>query len=113
MSEIVHKLRRPVEFEGKTYEELKFDLETLTGRDFREAKRLVSKPGEVVGVLTMDAEVAAYLVAKAAKVPVELFDYIPAPDYAYLTQTSINFLLVSGFSELEARQMKNAKAAAE
>ena len=39
MSNVVHKLLRPVKFEDKTYEMIPLDLDSLSGRDIKEAKK--------------------------------------------------------------------------
>nr|DAN99537.1 MAG TPA: tail assembly chaperone protein [Caudoviricetes sp.] len=111
MSNVVHKLLRPVKFEDKTYEMIPLDLDSLSGRDIKEAKKEfeLANPQKVSFVLSADSDFAAYLAARASKLPVELFDYIPAPDYVVITQTVINFLLLSGFGEAEARIIQQAK----
>ena len=39
MSNVVHKLLRPVKFEDKNYEMIPLDLDSLSGRDIKEAKK--------------------------------------------------------------------------
>ena len=103
-----HQLKKEVTFEDKVYKELDLDFDGLTGRDVREAKKASDRPDKIVPVLAMDTEFAAALAAKAAKVPVELMDFLSAPDYMAVTQATVNFLVVSGFSAEEAGQMKAA-----
>ena len=45
----------------------------------------LANPQKVSFVLSADSDFAAYLAARASKLPVELFDYIPAPDYVVIT----------------------------
>ena len=44
MSEIIHTLSRPFEFEGKKYEFLTFDFDKLSGKDLREIRRAFDNP---------------------------------------------------------------------
>lgn len=115
MQNVVHKLLRPVEFEDKTYEVIALDLESLSGRDIREAKKAfeLQNPAKVSMVLSADTEFAVFLAARASKLPVELFDYVSAPDYIAITQTVINFLLFSGLGEQEAKLITQAKKTVE
>ena len=39
LSNVVHKLLRPVKFEDKNYEMIPLDLDSLSGRDIKEAKK--------------------------------------------------------------------------
>lgn len=114
MSEIIHTLAKPVQFEGKTYESLVLDFDSLTGRDIKEAKKRFDTLGvRVTPILAMDTEFAAYVAARAAKVPVEIFDYIPAADYVSITQMVVNFFMTSGLFKNETREMIEAKEGAE
>lgn len=116
MNEIIHTLAKPVQFEEKTYETLVLDFDSLTGRDIKEAKKRFDNLGvRITPVLAMDTEFAAYVAARAAKVPVEVFDYITASDYVAVTQMVINFFMNSGLfkNEIEAREMLKAKESAD
>ena len=106
---VVHKLLRPVAFEDKTYDMIPLDLDSLSGRDIKEAKKEfdLANPRKVSMVLSADTDFAA------SKLPVELFDYIPAPDYVAITQAVINYLLFSGWAEAEAQAIKQAKLTVE
>ena len=112
---VVHKLLRPVAFEDKTYDMIPLDLDSLSGRDIKEAKKEfdLANPRKVSMVLSADTDFAAFLAARASKLPVELFDYIPAPDYVAITQAVIYYLLFSGWAEAEAQAIKQAKLTVE
>ncbi len=111
MNSKVYKLTRPVEFEGETYKELHLDFEAMTGRDIVAAKKEyeLKNPLAQKTVLAMDTDFAACFVARAAKVPAALLDYVTAPDYVGLTQEAINFLLFSGLLSAEFQEMKKAR----
>lgn len=71
MSNVVHKLLRPVKFEDKNYEMIPLDLDSLSGRDIKEAKKEfeLANPQKVSFVLSADSDFAAYLAARASKLP--------------------------------------------
>ncbi len=84
---------KPFEFEGEKIEELEFDLETLTGEDLSKAKRNFLADGRVFSyIITADQDYAAYVLAIAAKKPIEFFKQMPARDYARLTMLVTAFL---------------------
>lgn len=84
---------KPYEFEGKTYNELEFDLEGMKGSDFAEAKKQFAKMGNFAAVPSADSEFCAVLLSRLAKVPLEFFEGLPVKDYCALTQSVSNFLL--------------------
>ena len=73
--------------------ELEFDLESLTGEDLSKAKRQFLADGQVpTFIITADQDYAAYVLAVAAKKPIEFFKQMPARDYARLTTLATAFL---------------------
>lgn len=90
-----YEFRKPYLFEGKEYKVVELDLENMTGKDFADAKRSWSKEGGFSAMPAMDSEFAARVAAKAAKLPIEFFEQMPAGDYCRVTQAVVNFLLVS------------------
>lgn len=90
---MVYTFEKPYEFEGKTYNELEFDLEGMKGADFAAAKRQFAKSGSFVAVPTADSEFCAVLLARLTKQPLEFFESLPVKDYCSLTQSVSNFLL--------------------
>lgn len=85
MSEIIHTLSRPFEFEGKKYEFLTFDFDKLSGKDLREIRRSFENPGRPVAMLAMDEEFLMLTAAKAAQVPYEFMDALPLADVIAIT----------------------------
>lgn len=86
-------LSKPYAFEGKEYTELDLDLDALTGRDVALSKREWSRSGGYTPLVTFDLEFCAYLGAKAAGLPFEFVEKLPAKDYCLLSQTVSNFLM--------------------
>ena len=66
MSNVVHKLLRPVKFEDKNYEMIPLDLDSLSGRDIKEAKKEfeLANPQKVSFVLSADSDFAALRILK-------------------------------------------------
>lgn len=85
---------KPFSFDGKEFKEIDVDLESLTGRDVSEVKRMWAQAGNFSTVVVTDVDFCAYLGAKAAKMPYEFVEALPAKDYCRLAQSVSNFLLV-------------------
>ena len=93
----VLKLKKPVEFEGKRYEEIDLSgLDELTGRDIRELDRLFKMKGGRVGgsVKEFDSIYIQLVAAKASNLPLELFDCINIRDATALEVEIRNFLIL-------------------
>lgn len=84
---------KPYEFEGETYEDIEFDLDSLKGSDISAVKRTFSNAGGYSPVPATDSDFCALILARVTKKPVEFFTEMPAKDYCALTQRVSNFLL--------------------
>ena len=80
-------------FEGKTYTSLDLDLENLTGKQMIEAAKEAKGIGIVNPVQEFCPVFLACVAAKAAKVPVDLIESLPAKDFTVVKTTVQNFLL--------------------
>ena len=89
-----HIFSKEYEFEGQTFTELEFDLESLTGRDVSAAKREWSRSGNYAPLMTADMDFCVFLAAKAAKKPIEFMEGLPAKDFCAIGQQVAGFLLV-------------------
>ena len=87
-----YKLSKTYEFEGKSYDELTIDIESLSGSDISAVKRDFTAMGGFAAVLTLDYDFCIMLVARAMKQPLEFFKGLPAKDYCALAQATANFL---------------------
>lgn len=83
----------PYEFEGKTYEKLEFDLNSLKGSDISAVKKQYAGAGNFSPVPASDSDFCAMILARLLKQPIEFFEEMPAKDYSRLTQQVSNFLL--------------------
>ena len=89
-----YTLRRAWSFEGQEVKELDLDFERLTGEDIISCERQYMQQ-EGASMLFKDAnkEYQAYVVARAAKVPVELIRALPAKEFSLVTLRAQRFLL--------------------
>lgn len=108
MAKVVRALSHPVEFEGKKIESLEFDYESLTGKDVRAANLESAKPGKIVASNVFDQDFCLAIAARAAKVNVALFDYLPAGDVLGIEMDTRNFLLTSGFTVPQRQALEEA-----
>lgn len=91
-----HVFAKPYEFEGKTYDAVEFDLDSLKGSDISAAKREFTATGNFSPLPTTDYDFCAILLARMTKHPVEFFTELPAREYCALTQKVSNFLIALG-----------------
>lgn len=87
-----HVFAKPYEFEGQTYNEIEFDLESLKGTDISAAKRTFLAEGYFSPLMTTDSDYCAILLARLTKLPFEFFSGLPAREYCEVTQKVSNFL---------------------
>ena len=78
-------LSKEYEFEGQKYTEIELNLDVLTGKDV--------SAGNISPLVAVDTDFCVYLAAKAAKLPIEFMENLPAKDYCAIGQEVSNFLL--------------------
>lgn len=94
------KLPAPFTFDGRTFEELDADLESLSGKDMSDVKRRwVAAGNVVVGPMALDADFDIMVLQKAVKpvLPMEFFEALPGPTWLFLSQSVGNFLAQQGW----------------
>ena len=95
------KLKRPLEYNKKTYTELRFDWDSLDGSD----SLAIEEEFEALGkVLIVDEYNSAYLLRLAAKACTEnigydAFEVMHIHDYRKVKRAARSFLLVSNLKE--------------
>lgn len=87
-----HIFEKPFEFEGKKYEEIEMNLESLKGADISAVKKQYSAMGLFSPLPTTDSDFCALIAARQAKLPLEFFTELPAREYCLVTQKVSNFL---------------------
>lgn len=90
---MTYNFSKPYEFEGKTYDELTLDLESLKGSDIATIYRQWSQAGNFAAIWKLDPDFCARIAAKVSKLPHEFFRDLPATDYCNITQEVSNFLM--------------------
>lgn len=84
---------KPYEFEGKVFEFVEFDLDSLKGSDISEVKKTFVASGYYSPLPSTDSDFCALILARITKQPLEFYTQMPARDYCNLTQRVSNFLL--------------------
>lgn len=87
-----HKFSKPYEFEGDTFEKLDLNLDALTGEDMLSAEREFTAAGGFGAMIETSKGYLAILAAKAAKVPAEFIQGLPAKEFSKVTLAVQTFL---------------------
>lgn len=93
---VVLELKKPLEYEGRTYERLTLDLESLTGKDSIEVETelMMRKKGAVIfGALNNDYILGIAGKACQEKIGVDAFLRLGLKDFNRLVNAVRNFLL--------------------
>lgn len=91
-----HKFSKPVEYNGKRYEELHFDFDALTGRDCLNISAELAATGKATIVPALSDE---YLIRFAARACTEdmvgsdIFEVMKSADFMRITSRARSFLL--------------------
>jgi hypothetical protein len=88
-----HVFKKPFTFEGKTYDSITLDLESLSGADISAVKKQFAAGGNFSPIPATDSDFCILLAARLAKQPVEFFNALPAREYCAIAQGVSNFLL--------------------
>ncbi len=93
--EYVHKLNKPFEYEGRTYESMHFDWGKLTGNDGLAIENEMQAMGTPVVIPSFSG---AYLIRMAARASVEniavnVLTALPIRDYNKIRSEARSFLL--------------------
>ena len=86
------KFAKPFMFEDQEYEGLTVDLDSLTGQDLLDASREARELGDTTPVMELSKTYYTAVVAKAAKVPIELIVALPAKEFSKVTVEVQSFL---------------------
>lgn len=91
------ELKKPLTYEGKVYNELSFDFDTLTGKDSLAVERELSLRGIQVAVPAFSGEYIIRIAAKActSRVGSDAFELMSLKDYNRLRSKVRNFLMGS------------------
>lgn len=90
----VIKLNTPVEIKGETVTEVTLDFDTIRGRDLADAERIARADGEVNPMINFSMRYQAALAAKLLDLKYDDVMDLPGSDFAKITLTVSNFLMV-------------------
>jgi hypothetical protein len=93
----VFKFKTPFEYEGKTYNELKFDFNGLTGADSINIEAELQAKGVAIFAPAFSAPYLVRMCARACteKVDYRFFEAMKLKDYVTIRSKARNFLLSS------------------
>lgn len=92
-----HKFKRPFAYEGKTYEEMTFNFERLTGRDMIAVETEMQMNNEYALAAEISQRAQAKIAARAAGVGSDVIEAMPLNDFNRITSAARDFLLDSGY----------------
>ena len=95
---LVIELAKPFDWEGKTYSELHFDLEGLSGADIIAVDSEIRALGKLSGVREFDADFQCRLAARACseKIGSDALQKLPAKAFNRILNQVRSFLLDTG-----------------
>ncbi|MCD8206458.1 MAG: phage tail assembly protein [Bacteroidales bacterium] len=91
---ITVELETPVEYNGKTYKELSFDFEKLTGKDSMDIERELNSQGILIASESFNGMFLARAAARACteKIGVDIFQMMKMRDFNVIKGKARNFL---------------------
>lgn len=92
-----HKFRKPFTYQEKTYNELSFEWDKLTGKDGLAIENEMQQVGKAVIVPTFSGEYLIRLAARACTEPIasDAFEIMKIADYNKIRSAARSFLLKS------------------
>ena len=87
-----HKFSKPYSFDGDSFEKIDLDLDALTGDAMLTAEREFTAAGGFGAMMETSKGYLAILAAKAAKVPAEFINGLPAKEFSKITLAVQTFL---------------------
>lgn len=100
---LVVKLKKPILYEDKTYDEIKVDFDKITGEVLEKVEKVLIQEKTFVVSPSTSATFAARVAAIAGGYPVGLIGKLPGFSYTQLTNGITNFLLTSTEDESESK----------
>ena len=85
------KLTKPLEYEGKKYEQLEYDLEMMTGDDLLLAEAQINAAGAIVPIVDLSKAYNAAVFARAAKIDYAMMRKLSAKDFMRATAVVMAF----------------------
>jgi len=93
----IHKLSEPFVYAGKTYTEMEFRFEDLTGRDMLDVEKEMQDIQEYALAPEISRGFQFRLAARAAGVGSDVLENLPLKDFNKITNEARNFLIGTGY----------------
>ena len=88
-----HKLEKTLEYEGKKYDELKFDFGALKGKDALAIEEEMQANNKYILAPEVSEAYQSRMAARAAGVPHDLLEELSFQDFNRITNAARNFLV--------------------
>lgn len=92
-----HVFKKPFEYEGRTYTELTFNFEGLTGRDMLAIESEMQAMSEYALAPEISASLQCKMAARAAGIGSDVLEAMPLQDFNKITGAAQRFLTDSGY----------------
>jgi len=84
-------LKKPLEYEGKSYTELPYDFDQLTGDDLLSAEAEINLSGGITPIMDLSKAYQAAVFARAAKIEFAMMRKLSAKDFTNATAAVMVF----------------------
>lgn len=92
-----HVFKKPFEYEGKTYTELTFNFERLSGHDMVSIETEMQMNNEYALAPEISRSFQGKMAAKAAGIGSDVLEAMPLKDFNKITNAARSFLIDTGF----------------
>lgn len=92
-----HVFKKPFEYEGKTYTELTFNFERLSGRDMVSIETEMQMNNEYALAPEISRSFQGKMAAKASGIGSDVLEAMPLKDFNKITNAARSFLIDTGF----------------
>lgn len=91
----VHEFKKPITYNGKTYTELTFEWDKLTGNDSRAIVQEVERRGKTVVAPAFSVDYLVRMAARACteKIGIDAFDLMSIRDFNMIWSAARSFLM--------------------
>lgn len=87
-----HNMKEPFEYEGKVYDEIKFDFNKLTGEDYIAIEDEMASLNKILVIPEFSTSFLVRMAAKASGVATEVLNALPLNEFAKIRGAAKNFL---------------------
>lgn len=88
---MIYKLKKPIQYDGKTIEEIDMNFDSLTGKDMIDAER-EADTDDFTPMKEFNKSYLAIIAAKACSMPSDIMPLLGLKDFSAITRGVQNFL---------------------